>query len=99
MQTSEIKINMFLRGDGDSEGRHISQKVYLWGTCIFPTKYDRGNVFPEGAVGVHSFDTCPGILESASSEPSKCKVTIKFSHPVSLRLILKYSFNAYLSHP
>ena len=97
MQTSEIKINTFLRGGGDSEGRHRSPKIYL---CIFPRKYDRGNVFPEvGWVGVHSFDACSDILESASSEPSKCNVTIKFSPRVSLRLILKYSFNAYLSYP
>ena len=40
MQTSEIKINMFLRGDGDSEGRYITLKIYLWGTYIFPRKYD-----------------------------------------------------------
>ena len=95
MQTSEIKINAFLRGGGDSEGRHKSLKIYL---CIFPRKYDRGNVFPEWLDG-HSLDTCSGILESASSEPSKCNVTITFSPHVSLRLILKYSFNAHLSHP
>ena len=95
MQTSEIKINAFLRGGGDSEGRHKSLKIYL---CIFPRKYDRGNVFPEWLDG-HSLDTCSGILESASSEPSKCKVTVKFSPHVSQRLILKYSFHAYLSQP
>ena len=97
MQTSEIKINTFLRGGCDSEGRHKSPKINL---CMFPRKYERGNVHPEGEwVGGHSFETCSGILESASSEPSKCKVTVKFSPHVSLTLILKYSFNAYLSHP